>query len=145
MKKEYEEYFDEAYQFSEVFPFPPFKLFDTDFRVIRKIVSENTGKERPLIWRSDARLFLAVNFYHMVVAPYSHVSRPRLYLDNELTKIIKIDVEEICYIAEATAQERGKNYVSGSSVLVAVGKIVDYLKVTEMQFWGVQEQPKNGA
>ena len=93
----------------------------------------------PEYWRDDARLFLTLNLIGMVVAPYvqAHPSgSPKL---GELLPVLEKDVEAIRRRADRFAAERGRSYVSATSVSMALGELAPDLATTSLQIWGPGE------
>lgn len=102
---------------------------------LEKLVKDLT----PKYWRDDARLFLTVNLIVMVVAPYVQAhpsdSRPSV----ELLPLLEKDIEAVRRRADRFAVERGRSYVSATSVSMALGELAPDLATTSLQIWGPGE------
>jgi hypothetical protein len=98
--------------------------------------------EIPSYWRVDARYFLSRNIYLMVVEPYFYAdARPGADENfGEFWFSLTSDLREIIELAELTAKERERKYVSATSVAVALGQLAPNLKLTSLQIWGPGEQ-----
>lgn len=92
----------------------------------------------PSTWRSDARYFLARNIYEMVIAPYLYADGPS-YADVdelEIWPLIKDDIRDISRVAEDLAADRKRDYVSATTVVMALGRLAPDLRTTSLQIWG---------
>jgi hypothetical protein len=93
----------------------------------------------PESWRPDARYFLARNIELMVLAPLRAVKRtgvaavPAL---EEVFPVVSRDIMRIVALSEATSARRDREYVSATSVAVALGQLAPDLESTSFQIWG---------
>ncbi|MFN7106773.1 MAG: hypothetical protein ACK4MY_00995 [Brevundimonas sp.] len=87
----------------------------------------------PVYWRSDARYFLFSNLMDMVVRPVAAV-RPQ---DRDsLFGYLEADIGKIREMSEDIAGLRGRDYVSATSVSMALGRLAPDLATTALQIWG---------
>jgi hypothetical protein len=90
-------------------------------------------------WRSDAIYFLASNISSMVLQPYARAAGIRSVhqlLNSEAWDAIQRDVEAIAGLANEVAVERDRDYVSATSVAVALGRLAPSLRTTALHIWG---------
>ena len=93
----------------------------------------------PSHWRSDARFFLAKNIEQMVVLPFYSGNKIQRDYDLRLTDawpLIEEDVNTIVDAAQLEADQREREYVSATTVAVALGQLAPFLKTTSLQIWG---------
>lgn len=120
---------------------------------IGQIIEDQTRRTR-LKWRSDAKLFLGINVFENVILPILYISDQslpdgepfsKIVTDETLFSIIESDIKSVVISTEKVAKSRNRNYVSGTSTLIGLSKVVDKLKSTEMRIWGeskIEEEPK---
>ena len=96
----------------------------------------------PPYWRSDARFFLVSSTMQMVVFPYLQVEGGKNSLrQSQLWQPLEADLTEIVSRAERIAQDRGRPYVSATSVVAALGQLAPQLQTTAFQIWGPNQGP----
>jgi hypothetical protein len=144
MRPEYERYFrdltdyDIEFRSSRGFSFGrPIEPFARGGYYPRSLVV-NLLELIPENWRSDARFYLANNMIEMVLEPYARVSqRPAALMpDGDVWPLITDDIKQIVDQAEKIALQRDRQYVSATSVAIALGKLAENLKTTSLQIWG---------
>jgi hypothetical protein len=139
MRRDYEQYFREVidYEFS-LGRFRSFRsrgLFERPVSDLFDLIPKN--------WRSDARFFLAINMIEMVLQPVAEVSRSEILRpDDEFWPLITADIKQLVERAEQIAEKRGRRYVSGTSVAIALGQLAEKLKTTSLQIWGPDDDEK---
>jgi len=93
-------------------------------------------------WRSDARYFLVLNVYTMVLHPLLTVreiwNREEM-LKSEQWGLLTQDVATIAKRSERIAERRGKRSISATSVAMALGQLAPNLKTTSLQIWGPRD------
>lgn len=94
----------------------------------------------PKDWRSDARYFLISNVVHMVVAPVQTVEGLAGVLRTEFRGALEADLHQIVRRAEIVAKERGRSYVSATSVSIALGQVAEKLETSSLQIWGPETE-----
>jgi hypothetical protein len=94
----------------------------------------------PKDWRVDARYFLALNLYFMIVHPYFSENRPKKgqnsAAERNFWSLLSEDAARIVWQAKTEAIERGRSQVSSTSVVIAVGKLAPELATASLQIWG---------
>jgi hypothetical protein len=94
------------------------------------------ARQVPEYWRPDARVFLIANLMHMVVNPILSVPGP---IADGLLPLLAEDIAAIRALSEAIASQRGRDYVSATSVAIALGQLAPDLATTALQVWGPEE------
>lgn len=90
-------------------------------------------------WRPDARYFLATNVLEMVIAPIELAGPPRMER-RQFLEYMQEDVRRLALESETVARERGRDYVSGTSVAIALGRLAEDLLTTSLNVWGPEER-----
>ena len=137
MRREYESYFAEQFRKLR-------RSYSRRFRgapIYPPYLTEALLARIPKSWRSDARFFLASNMLEMVVAPYDDIEGPDVDLlpGGRVWELIFQDLDKLISESERIANERGRAYVSGTSVAVALGRMVETLRTTSLQIWGPED------
>lgn len=99
----------------------------------------------PRRWRSDARYFLAKNVIDMILEPYDEIGKEPRGPDRseEISELVLRDVDDLVRHSEQISKERGRRYVSATSVAIALGRLAPELKTTSLQIWGpADERPE---
>lgn len=111
--------------------------FQRRWAALTENMDQNLVKLIPDQWRSDAKFFLIGNVNAMVVAPYMTVNTVEGPLSTStIWRDLSDDVRNIVARAGQIALRRGRAYVSGTSVAMALGELAPHLKVTSFQIWG---------
>ena len=90
-------------------------------------------------WRVDASYFLIWNLYLMIFDPLKTVRGMPGFgevIQSDDASLIIQDVEFIRSNAEGVSRSRGRDYVSATSVAIALGGIAEELQTTKLQIWG---------
>ena len=93
-------------------------------------------------WRSDAVYFLAWSLYVMILEPlrsvqgFKSIQSVRHFKDWQL---IQEDIGIIVNKAEKVSGERDRDYVSATSVAIALGAVAEHLRTTSLQIWGPRD------
>jgi hypothetical protein len=129
MLQEYGEYFE------SMLDGPPFDRFGPPRRFIR-IGSDEF--RLPPQWREDARYFLDLNVNLMVVTPYMLVNKidPSQLRDTDLWRPLLDDFRLVTSSSEMVASRRGRDYVSATSVVMAMTEVADNLSTLSLRIWG---------
>ena len=129
MRDEYNDYFVERLQGDKRPPRPTLE----DLHTLEDLIGENIN------WRSDALYFFSLNVYLMLLHPLKAVNhRPNLniLLQSDEGELIRQDIELIKSRAEDVSIARERSYVSATSVVIALGEVVEDLQSTSFQIWG---------
>ena len=94
------------------------------------------AQQVPDHWRPDARMFLISNLMNMVVDPVLQVPGPTA---DGLFPLLAQDIAAIRVLSEAISAQRGRGYVSATSVAIALGQLAPDLATTALQVWGPEE------
>jgi len=110
-------------------------------------VDPNLAGLIPDHWRSDAQVFLLSSIVNMVVAPFMSVNPSRSLQDTPLWPPLREDVATLIERAEAISRDRERDYVSATSVAIALGQLAPSLQTTGLQIWGPRSStpPPAGA
>ena len=97
-------------------------------------------------WREDAYYFLFYTVFIMLLAPLRGVGDPRypgpFTLDGEvvfapeLEEALRSDLLMVAELARIVAKERGREYISSTSVAMALGRVAGELKTSGFRIWG---------
>lgn len=90
-------------------------------------------------WRVDGVYFLLASANAMIVQPYTRVAADRPVEATPLWGLLHEDFQRIATRAEQVAEQRGRPYVSATSVTIALGQLADNLATTSLQIWGPEE------
>ena len=90
----------------------------------------------PQHWRPDAQLFLISNLMNMVVEPVIEVRRVEA---EDLVPLLLQDIAAIIALSEAISAQRDREYISATSVAVALGQLAPQLATTALRVWGPDE------
>lgn len=86
--------------------------------------------------RPDAKHFLLINFYEMILLPLSHPDNPLPVREEEVRDAILHDVRAI--VNKAGAQRQSEE-ITGSDILKATAELLDSLRISEFRFWGAKD------
>jgi len=125
MKQEYQVYFDEVV--SQLGDAP--LLIDPDGFNIMNLIGDQP------FWRSDAYYYLYFNALHMLFGPLSVVEPQKLF-EAEIRSAFKRDVISIAGRAKVIAKQRGRKYISSTTIAIALGQIAEELETISFQVWG---------
>ena len=95
-------------------------------------VAENV----PQHWRPDAQLFLISNLMIMVVEP---VIAARNVEADDFVPLLLQDIAAIIALSEVISAQRDREYISATSVAMALGQLAPELATTALQVWGPDE------
>ncbi len=121
MREEYDTYFVNRLQGDRK---PPRPTLD-DLHLLEELIGEKHN------WRSDALYFFTFNIYLMVLHPLKTVNhRPNLnnLLHSDDGELIRQDIELIKSRSEYVSRARERQYVSATSVAIALGEVVEELR-----------------
>lgn len=110
----------------------------------------------PEYWRSDASYLLISTLHSMVMAPLSEANAEEMEReigDSEgydipeqldgmpigqgmIIEALSADIESIIQLSDAIARSRGRDYVSSTSVVMALGLLAPELRMSSFQIWG---------
>ena len=144
MREPYRRYFRTLLEFGDFRPYfrgrgrPYFARIPIDQLLFRDRILSQIPKN----WRDDAKYFLTTNVEMMVVFPYLSVneSGKAIAQDDRLWSLITEDIDRIKARAEEVAKDRGRSYVSATSVAKAIGELVESLATTSLQIWGPADE-----
>ena len=114
---------------------------DARYSIIVEMVV-NSGRLVELRLRPDATLFLANNMIDMIISPLQ--SAPEKYrwfnqggdFTADLFKILADDMTAIVSVAADIARSRERDYISSTSALYAVARVLPELRINQVQLWG---------
>lgn len=104
-------------------------------RMIQEAIDFNTSSPD---LRPDAKYFLLINFYHLIVLPIFHQRE----LDNDsisvdvLEEYIRADIKTIIVASSEQLSPYNAEQISGHHILSTIDKVWDRLKTTEFEIWG---------
>ena len=114
------------------------RMRKSDTRILRRLIGYRRN------WRSDAYYFLIYNAYMMIIAPTKQRRRrPQDFLElgisERLANLLKEDLRLVADTAERIAKMRNREFVTSTSVSIALGEVAEELKTSEFQIWGPDE------
>lgn len=136
MKNEYYEVYEKLFKefCSEGFP----NKRDCDeyylVRIIRKSINESKP-EKPL--RPDAKYFLIVNFYFLIVKPINKNKPKAIELIEDFFYTLEDDIKsDIATIISVACQETKDEEISGHQIMRTIDKLWKELKTSRLEIWG---------
>jgi hypothetical protein len=139
MKQEYFESYEKLYEdfverlrpfYRRTFPYVEFEFGLTIMKAI-----DNADKRKKL--RPDAKYFLAVNFYHLIVLPLIEGSKRGGQVSDIMFNQMQEDIRDDIYTIVSEA--KGKNdsgQISGHQIMGTIDRIWGSLKTTKFEIWG---------
>lgn len=140
MLPQYDKYFDDRVRRDAVFPL----LSRERVAFIQEFLRP------PPSWRSDAHAFMISNLHNMLLAPLAEAGGAASPTDtyvfrqtidpSELYEALRADIGAIVALSAAISQVRNRDYVSATTVAIALGQLAPTLRTTSFQVWGPRTQ-----
>lgn len=113
------------------------RLEDEDYQFVLQML-ENVSSEIKLRIRPDAIYFLANGISDLVVAPVVNVVRDgkTIVPIADLQELLPSDLWLILKTAVNVSMERGRSEISSTSAIIALGRVIEELKINDLKIWG---------
>jgi hypothetical protein len=115
---------------------------DSRYQQILQSIDEASHRRKTSL-RSDARFFLANNISDMIFRPMQVAHEQRLSLESgplateaELHSYLATDLDVVIGAALSVADERERQEISATSVIIGLGNVIDGLQINNAKLWG---------
>ena len=132
MDRRYQGYFDRLIDGKQGLP----EFSRSNFDYVLELMGDRPN------WRSDAKYFLAYNSMFILFEPVITAGEPGIEPE-KVANAFREDVELIDEVAQSIAREREKDYISSTTMAIAMGQVALELRTASFQIWGPNDDEQD--
>lgn len=141
MKRKYYEIYEALYtDYLNDFEYRRRRLpSSNEYKLVRTIRQSIDKANKENILRPDSKLFLIVNYHHLIVRPLIDERPPRRDFPDDKELLIKLESSiqtDINTIISESRDIGNQEEISGHQVMRTIDKLWETLKTTKLEIWG---------